>query len=114
MVKQCRKGTGMNNTIKYATLYLNHIGKDAKAISKELEIKLTDVKKILSSETIKQEKQPTTTTAKNLMINQTSGKGNKTVSIMTRAASEQSDANRKNLPSAESRISRNAIYRPKQ
>lgn len=101
-----------DNITRYAVLYLNHLGKDAKAISKELDIKLVNVKKILSSENLKEEKQPTTTTAKSLMINQTSGKGNKTVSIMTRAASEQSDASRKNLPSAESRISRNAIYRP--
>jgi hypothetical protein len=50
--------------------------------------------------------------SKDLMINTTSVKGNKSVSIMTKEASQVNDDFKKQLGPTQSRITKNAIYRP--
>lgn len=118
MVKSCRKGDEMSNEIKYAVYYLSDNGYSVAKIAKELNIKNKDIKDILSSRDTKNTNIKTTSSpvnSKDLMINETSVKGTKSVSIMTKAASEVNDAFRNTINNdIRSRTSKNAIYRPNQ
>lgn len=100
----------------YAIYHLMDTGADAKTIAKELDIGIKLVKDIISDrpETPNKTIQTTSskTNSKNLMINETSGKRNKSVSIMTKEASQVHDAFRQNINNTSSRTSKNAIYRP--
>ena len=121
MAKQCRKGIIMkknnNQTNTYAVYYLSDSGKSPKDIGKELGLTTKVVNDILSERVVEKNNAIKTTsskvTSKDLMIRETAGKGTKSVSIMTKAASEINDAFRQSInDSITSRTSRNAIYRP--
>lgn len=106
------------NIIKYAVLYLLSQGIQEKDIAKELGLKAKDLKKYIPKES----KEPTNnikttsskTNSKDLMIMETSVKGTKNVSIMTKSASEVNDAFKKSIPRSESRITKNSIFQMKQ
>lgn len=100
----------------YSVYYLADSGYTESKISKELDIKVKEVKDILAERNKIPKNKIKTTSApvnsKNLMITETSVKGTKNVAIMTKAASELNDAYKKSLNETISRTSRNAIYRP--
>jgi len=106
----------MTNNNKYAIYYLNDEGFDAKKISKELQLKITEVKEVLKNRETKQAEKIKTTSSKinskNLMITETAGKGTKSVAIMTKAASEVNDEFKKNTNSTRSRTAKSAIFKP--
>ena len=110
----------ITNQQKYSVYYLSDSGSTPAKIAKELGLTTKEVKDILSSRNTEKTNSKIKTTSapvnsKDLMITETSVKGNKTVSIMTKAASEVNDAFRQNMPSdVSSRTTRNAIYRPNQ
>ena len=123
MADQCRKGKQLmnNNLIKrYAVLWLNSQGDDIDSISESLDIPKASIKRIIKlyadNTPEKQEEKSSTTasntrqTAKDFMINQTSGKGSSGVTIMTTTASEQSDACKKNMPATQSKFA-NCIHK---
>lgn len=104
-----------NNT--YAVYYLTDSGMDPSKIAKELKLKVKDIKDILKNRELKNQSNNIKTksskvNSKNLMINETSGKGTKSVAIMTKAASEVNDEFKKNIDSTQSRTAKNAIFRP--
>lgn len=107
----------LNPSDMYAIYYLSDNGKDAKSISKELDIGIKLVKDTLSNRPAENNQQIKTTsakiTSKDKMIRETSAKGIRSVSIMTKEASEINDAFKKSLDQhMSSRTSKNAIYRP--
>jgi|694.fasta_scaffold07269_12 DNA-binding transcriptional regulator LsrR (DeoR family) len=119
MAKQCRKGINMNNnTTKYAILYLVNQGIEQKEIAKELGIKLTEVKKHMPKPVKDKQNNIRTTSSrtnsKDLMIMETSGKGTKNVSIMTKSASEVNDAFKKTIQQPISRTTKNSIFQMKK
>jgi hypothetical protein len=91
----------------YAVKWLSQEGKTPDEISEELKLSSDQVKKILEKNnsvnkdgsSIKTTQEPVVSKSKNMMINTTMGKQSKTVSIMTREASEYNDA-RKNTASS--------------
>jgi len=92
---------------EYAVKYLHDTMKmDNATIAKELKLKESDVSKIL-------DKNPTNkqSSTKNLMINETSAKKSKNVSIMTQAASMQNDELIKNMNTTNR--TQDCIHRPK-
>jgi hypothetical protein len=111
MVKQCRKRDDIMARISkvqtYAVKWLSQEGKTPDEISEELKLSSDQVKKILEKNnsvnkdgsSIKTTQEPAVSKSKNMMINTTMGKQSKTVSIMTREASEYNDA-RKNTASS--------------
>lgn len=109
-----------NNLIKrYAVLWLNSQGDDIDTISESLDMPKASIKRIvkLYADTTpeKQEEKSSSTastrqTAKDFMINQTSGKGSSGVTIMTKTASERNDASKKNSRNKEQKFS-NCIYK---
>lgn len=107
----------MNKTTEYAIYHLDDSGIQAKDIAKELDINLKDVKSVLKKkqdlEKPKNSIQTTSAkvTSKDLMIRETSVKGNKSVAIMTKAASEANDQFRKTMNNSTSRTTRNAIHK---
>lgn len=107
----------LNQNDIYAIYYLSDNGKDAKSISKELDIGIKLVKDVLSDRPTENNKKIKTTSSKisskDMMIRETSAKGTKSVAIMTKEASEINDAFKKSLDQHLcSRTSKNAIYRP--
>lgn len=106
----------LSKTETYAILWLNHTGVSVAEISTELNVSEKSVTSILEkhSETnrdkIKTGSEPTKKKqSKTLMVNETAVKKNKSVSIMTEAASQQSDQVLKNM---RSRLSDKGIFRP--
>lgn len=105
-----------DNQKLYAIYYLSDTGLTPAKISKELSLSTKEVKDILSErnppkkDTIRTTSSPVN--SKNLMITETSVKGNKTVAIMTKEASEVNDEFKKKIPSTQSRTAKNAIFRP--
>jgi uncharacterized protein (UPF0254 family) len=112
-----------NNLIKrYAVLWLESQGKDIDKISEDLDIPKSGVKRIIKLYADQKEKETTESsevaeavpnkrkTAKDFMINETAGKGSSGVTIMTRTASEISDASKKSNSNNQSNIS-NCIYK---
>lgn len=107
----------LEKTDIYAIYHLMDNGQDAKSIAKELSIGIKLVKDTISARPeIKNDKIKTKSSkvsSKDMMIMETSVKGNRSVAIMTKEASQINDAFRKNLDSHMSnRTSKNAIYRP--
>ena len=92
----------------YAVNWLSQQGKTPDEISEELKLSTDQVKKILEKNnkvnnegaSIKTTQEPAVSKSKNMMINTTMGKQSKTVSIMTREASEYNDAIKNTLPPA--------------
>lgn len=110
-----------DNTTKYAVLYLESQGKDADEIAAELGITSREVKSLIKPNKPKKDKTQSsdaikTTSApvnsKNLMITQTEAKKNRSVAIMTKAASEVNDEFKKTLGPTVSRTGKDAIFRP--
>lgn len=110
----------LSKTEIYAIRWLNSQGKTIEQISNELKISDTQVKKTLeknhvSSDTknsIKTATEKTTSKMKDLMITKTSSKNINSVAIMTKEASEISDANKKTNTTSISKAFKNSIYRP--
>lgn len=106
-----------NNQKIYSVYFLSDQGTSAAKVAKELNITAKEVKDILADRKKNPNTKVKTKTApinsKSLMITETSVKGTKNVSIMTKAASELNDSYKKSLNRTTSRTSRNAIYRPK-
>jgi len=111
----------LNKSQEYAILYLMSQGKTEQDIVNELKVSQESVKAFVEKNNKAQKKKdsklktttsPARLTSKDLMINTTSVKGNKSVSIMTKEASQINDHFRKNLGPVESRITKNAIHRP--
>lgn len=108
----------LSKTESYAALWLYHTGMDVPSISKELKISEESVTSILeknnktnSDDKIKNGSAPTTkkNKQKTLMINETSVKKNKSVSVMTEAASQQNDEVLKNMRNEQKNSN---IFRP--
>tara|TARA_X000001382_G_scaffold112583_1_gene89904 strand:+ start:276 stop:635 length:360 start_codon:yes stop_codon:yes gene_type:complete len=112
-----------NNLIKrYAILWLESQGNDIDKISEDLDIPKSSVKRIVklyADQSKKETTEPSKTaeavqdkrkTAKDFMINETAGKGSSGVTIMTKTASEISDASKKNNTNNQSKLS-NCIYK---
>lgn len=111
----------LNKSQEYAVLYLMTQGKTEQDIVHELKISQESLKAFVeknnkaqkkSESKIKTTTSPAKLTSKDLMINTTSVKGTKSVSIMTKEASQVNDDFRKNIGPVESRITKNAIHRP--
>lgn len=108
MVKQCRKRDDvimarLNKTQIYAINWLSQQQTDAETIAHELKIPVDQVIKSIEKNNkvnkqgadIKDKQAPVVSRSKNLMINTTLGKQNKTVAIMTKEASEYNDSVKK-------------------
>lgn len=103
----------------YAICWLHNQNKNIDEISEELKLPTKQITLVLekhfvnNNKNIKTGSEPVDVKNKNLMINQTSGKNNPGVSIMTKEASEKADSMRSKTNSSD-RINNKAIYRPKQ
>jgi DNA-binding CsgD family transcriptional regulator len=108
----------------YAVNWLSQEGKTPDEISEELKLSTDQVKKILeknnkvnkAGSSIKTTQEPAVSKSKNMMINTTMGKQSKTVSIMTREASEYNDA-KKNTSQAkieQNRWMKDGIFIPSE
>lgn len=98
----------ITKTQEYAVLWLNHQKYPSADIAKHLKISVDDIDQILNkNDTIQ-----TNDKAKSNMITHTSGKKINSVAIMTQAASEVGDANRKNH-SNNPPSSQKGIFRPR-
>lgn len=82
--------TKSSKTNIYAIKYLFEQGLSVEQISEEISLSTDAVQKIIESENIKRIEAPVKT-AKDLMINETSVKGIKSVAIMTKEASMMMD-----------------------
>lgn len=107
----------LNKTQQYAILYLLSQNKSIPEIISELKIPENLITKFMEKNTQTNPKKDlkvksSKVRSKDLMINTTSVKGNKSVSIMTREASQINDEFKKQIGPVESRITKNAIYRP--
>ena len=109
----------------YAVNWLSQQGKTTDEISEELKLSTDQVKKILEKNnkvnnegaSIKTTQEPAVSKSKNMMINTTMGKQSKTVSIMTREASEYNDAIKNTLPPAkieQNRWMKDGIFIPSE
>lgn len=94
----------LNKSQKYAIQWMVSQGSDVPQIVKELKIQTDVVNKFIekncrpnNNNTIKTQSGPIK--AKDLMIRQTSAKGNNTVAIMTKEASQTGDAFKKSIAS---------------
>ena len=100
-----------NRTQEYAVRYLRDTMKmDSVTIAKELKLKQTDVEKILQ-QFPNDEPKTKKLSSKDLMINETSAKKTKNVSIMTQAASQLNDEMTKNISNQAKQ--QPGIYRPR-
>lgn len=100
-----------SKAIEYAVLHLSHTKQlSNEEIAKELNVKISRVNEILSLSPPPKKK--SSSIAKDSMINTTSVKKNKSVSIMTEGASMAHDEFRKKMNSTPSRTSKNSIFRP--
>lgn len=106
----------VNRTQKYAALWLNSQGWELSKISNELELTDTQVKRVLREVTDENKIKTASsvvsknTNSKNLMITE-SQSGNRSVSIMTKAASEVNDEQAKEYRLKSSNNNDN-IFRP--
>lgn len=120
MVKSSRKRDDIMSRItkvqKYAVCWLNHSGKSVEEISKELDIKPSQINTIISANSQPEQKTtaPQPAQTKDLMITHTSGKKINSVAIMTKEASEIADEAKKKIPAAKGRDSERGIFRPKK
>lgn len=112
MVKSSRKREGMKNKISksniYAIKYLLDKGFRVDEISSEINLTTEHIEKIIESEGLAN-KEAAIKKPKDLMINETAVKRNKTVSIMTKEASMQLDHK---TPSLKTHQSDTHIFKP--
>jgi|LakMenEpi03Aug12_release.lakeMendotaPanAssembly.Ray.scaffolds.fasta_scaffold518062_3 hypothetical protein len=115
----------ISKTNIYAVNWLAQQNKTPEEIAEELKLSVDQVSKILekhnmtntTGSNIKTAQEPGVSKSKNLMINTTMGKQTKTVSIMTKDASEYNDAVKKNAPAAgieQNRYMRDGIFIPSE
>ena len=102
---------------QYAILHMLEKNKTEQEISHDLKLDFESVKRFIEkNQSIDTSKdinvKSSKVTSKDLMISQTSVKGNKSVSIMTKEASQVNDEFKKNLPPTVSRTAKNSIHRP--
>lgn len=107
----------LTKTQEYAILYLLSQKKEVPEIISELKISEDNILKFIEKHTQvnaskKLKVKSAKVTSKDLMINTTTVKGTKSVSIMTKEASQINDDFKKQLGPTQSRITKNAIYRP--
>lgn len=117
MAKQSRKRDLIMSKVKItktelqknACFWMKHTGLNETEISDKLGVDIDTI--ILWTREYNQKNNTNNSKKKSsLFINETAGKKNKMVSIMTKEASERSDDNRKSLPS--NQRSQNHIFRP--
>lgn len=105
----------ISNTKKYAIYWMNHSGSDVSSISSELKISKDKILEILgdqvSSATRNENKENHKINTKDLMITKTSVKGNNSVAIMTKEASEINDSKRSKYTNQSNDIEK-GIFRP--
>lgn len=112
----------LNKAQIYAINWLNHTGKDIDTIASELSLTVKQVTSVIEkNQTTKNSDKEVIKTAsksaakkivsKNLMINQTAGKKNNHVMIMTQEASMINDTVKKNITPQPNRNS-SSIFRP--
>lgn len=100
-----------SKAIEYAVIHLSHTKQlSNEEIAKELSIKISRVNEILALSP--PQKKKSSTLAKDSMINTTSVKKNKSVSIMTEGASMAYDEFTKKLNTKPPRTSKDSIFRP--
>jgi hypothetical protein len=105
----------LNKSQKYAIQWMLSQGQEIPQIVKELKIQTDVVSKFVEKycSTLKKDVIKTTSgplKTKDLMIRQTASKGNNTVAVMTKEASQTSDAFKKSIPSTASRYN-NSIHK---
>ena len=91
----------LSKSDKYAIELLHSKNKTEQEIANELECSVAQVKKVISGlpkDDTTKEPEPPKDKTKNLMIRQTAGKKNNSVSIMTESAAQLSDEFIKNIP----------------
>ena len=116
MAKKVSKKTSTKSTKQtdYAVHYLsNNMKMPPKEISKELEISVSEVERILGESTLTNETVKTNSKSHDLMIRKTSAKGTNNVSIMTEAASQLNDEIKKHQHHPKKSF-RDCIYRPRK
>ena len=101
---------------KYAIQWLNHAGKSVEEISKELDIKPSQISTIISVNSQPEQTNVIAQSAKtkDLMITHTSGKKINSVAIMTKEASEIADEAKKKVPVVKGSDVERGIFRPKK
>ena len=119
MKKSNKTKIELDETQIFAIYYLADSGLTPTNIAKKLSVPLKNVKDSLANREKSQSEAIQTTSSKvnskNLMITETAGKGNNSVAIMTKAASEVNDSYKQNMDrNVCSRTAKNAIYRPNQ
>jgi plasmid maintenance system antidote protein VapI len=97
----------ITDTQKYAILWLKHNNYSSTQIAKMLKINENQIIEIINNNP--KEPTPTGSSIKSLMITESVGQKHQ-VSIMTKAASEVSDSNRKNIEIDNS--NKSSIYKP--
>jgi len=105
MAKMLKKITQLH---EYAIRWLNHTGLSNTDISKQLNIDLESINRLIQLDT--DAAHTPKSKAKNLMITHTSGKKINSVAIMTQEASEICDAAKKAAPTVNNN---KGIFRPK-
>lgn len=101
-----------SKAIEYAVLHLSNTKQLSNdEIAKELGVAISRVNDILSTSPPKPKK---ASRVKDMMINTTSVKKNKSVSIMTEGASMANDEFKKKLAQTQSRTAKDAIFRPNE
>jgi len=100
----------MTRTQEYAVRYLKQtMNMDPVDIAKELKISQSEIDKLLKDIPLENNKK---TGVNNMMINETSGKKSKNVSIMTQQASQYNDEAAKKINDSVNK-SHPGIYRPR-
>lgn len=116
MAKKARKKTSTESTKQtdYAVHYLsNNMKMSPEEISKELQVSLSEVERILGESVPAKETTKTNSKSHNLMIRKTSVKGTNNVSIMTEAASQFNDEIKKHQ-NPKTKSFRDCIYQPRK
>lgn len=107
----------------YAIRWLSSQGKNIEQIAAELKLSDQQVKRTVekthvtskTKNTVKTATEKTNSKAKDLIITKTAGKNINSVAIMTKEASEVSDAHRQSNNNVSiSKAFKNSIYRPKK
>jgi len=107
----------LNKTEQYAILHMLANNQNVEQICNELKIEYSVVQKFVEKNNKvasdkKLKVKSSKITSKDLMISKTSVKGNRSVSIMTKEASQVNDEFKKNTRPSVSRTAKNSIHKP--
>ena len=108
----------INKEKGYAILWLHNAGKSENDIAEELGLSTKQIKNFLKNQNTETSSLPIKTSpvsskTEDLMIMETSVKKNKSVAIMTQAASERNDAMRSKLINGNKNKSKDHIFKPR-